>query len=157
MRTGEATEQRWNPGLGVVYHMGDYGGGYIWPRIAEISGQNDLIKAITAPRTLYHAGKGAGNSGTTVGTKNAPKRGGIWKGKYTMTMKINPSLDPKRLPYWMTTKQVAAWLGMDETVIRYRALKGVLPGHKMGSLWRFSRNELMECMQSGHAPRGVPD
>ena len=68
-----------------------------------------------------------------------------------MTMKINPSLDPKRLPYWMSTKQVAAWMGVDETVIRYRAAKGVLPGHKMGSLWRFrGMSSWSACKAAAH-------
>lgn len=34
--------------MGMVYHLGNYAFGNIWSRTVKISGQNDLINAITA-------------------------------------------------------------------------------------------------------------
>jgi len=45
-------------------------------------------------------------------------------------------------PELLTVSEVMAYLRVSRaTVIRY-ARKGVIPGKKIGSIWRFSRNEI---------------
>lgn len=45
---GEEKARRRDTRLGMVHHLGDYAGGNIRPRTSEISGRNDLIRAMTA-------------------------------------------------------------------------------------------------------------
>lgn len=47
----------------------------------------------------------------------------------------------------MTVKQVAAYLNMNEKTIYEWALKGRIPGIKMGRTWRFRREDLEEWLE----------
>lgn len=53
------------------------------------------------------------------------------------------TLDPARLPPWLTTKQVAALLGVHEGTVRRWAADGTITARKAGKkLWRFPREEV---------------
>ena len=59
-------------------------------------------------------------------------------------MHTKNTLDPARLPPYMTAKQVAVLLDISEQTVRRMASTGELPAHKIGKkLWRFPKDELL--------------
>jgi excisionase family DNA binding protein len=51
------------------------------------------------------------------------------------------------LPQVLGPAQVAEWLEMSESGVRRLAAQGVIPGRKIGKLWRFNRDALAEWMR----------
>jgi len=48
---------------------------------------------------------------------------------------------------WMTTEDVASYLGLSRVAVEQRARRGTLPGYKDGSRWLFRRDELDEALK----------
>lgn len=52
---------------------------------------------------------------------------------------------------WLTIDELAAYLKMGRTKLYTMAPKGNIPGSKIGSQWRFDREEIDEWIKSGRA------
>jgi excisionase family DNA binding protein len=55
------------------------------------------------------------------------------------------------LPEIMSAPQVGQWLGISPQQVRRLAADGKLPGVQVGSLWRFSRPQLLAWLEQGGA------
>lgn len=49
---------------------------------------------------------------------------------------------------FLTTKEVAAWLDVNESTVLRAVRAGELPGRKLGKAWRFSRTALLEAFRT---------
>lgn len=49
---------------------------------------------------------------------------------------------------FLTTQEVAEWLGVNESTVLRAARSGELPGRKLGKAWRFSRTALLEAFRT---------
>ena len=59
-------------------------------------------------------------------------------------MHTKNTLDPARLPPYMTAKQVAVLLDVSAPTVRRMAANGEIPARKIGKkLWRFPKDELL--------------
>lgn len=57
---------------------------------------------------------------------------------------------------WLDLDQLAAYLRVPKSTLYKLLQRGELPGHKIGKLWRFDRDEVDEYIKSGgkkHAAR----
>lgn len=54
----------------------------------------------------------------------------------------------------LTIKEVAAYLKLTEKTAYRLAANGEIPGFKVGGSWRFSREEILECIK-GRKKTGV--
>ena len=61
------------------------------------------------------------------------------------------SIDDK----WLTIDELIAYLKMGKTKLYTMAQKGKIPGSKIGSQWRFDREEIDEWIKSGRAAKQV--
>ena len=52
---------------------------------------------------------------------------------------------------WLTIDELVAYLKMGKTKLYTMAQKGEIPGSKVGSQWRFDREEIDEWIKSGRA------
>ena len=52
---------------------------------------------------------------------------------------------------WLTIDELVAYLKMGRTKLYTMAQKGELPGSKIGSQWRFDREEIDQWIKSGRA------
>lgn len=60
------------------------------------------------------------------------------------------TLDPARLPMWLTVEQYAAIANMKEPTVRKHMREGFLTGHKMGPrMWRIPREAVMPILEGG--------
>jgi excisionase family DNA binding protein len=55
------------------------------------------------------------------------------------------------LPEIMSPAEVADWLGCSDQHVRNLAMRGELPGKKIGTLWRFSRPQLLAWLEQDGA------
>ncbi len=53
---------------------------------------------------------------------------------------------------FLTTSEVAAWLGVPEYTVTREAREGRLPARKVGRGWRFSRTAILEHFRGSNAP-----
>jgi len=52
---------------------------------------------------------------------------------------------------WLSVEEIAAYLGIKrDTVYKWIDRKN-MPGHKVGSLWKFRKNEVDEWIRTGKA------
>lgn len=52
---------------------------------------------------------------------------------------------------WLSLEEIATYLGIKrDTVYKWISRKS-MPAHKVGSLWKFKRNEIDEWVRSGEA------
>jgi len=54
---------------------------------------------------------------------------------------------------WLTIDELVAYLKMGKTKLYTMAQKGEIPGSKIGSQWRFDREEIDEWIKSGRAAK----
>jgi excisionase family DNA binding protein len=54
---------------------------------------------------------------------------------------------------WLTIDDLVAYLKMGKTKLYTMAQKGGIPGSKVGSQWRFDREEIDEWIKSGRAAK----
>jgi excisionase family DNA binding protein len=54
---------------------------------------------------------------------------------------------------WLTIDELAAYLKMGRTKLYTLAQKGNIPGSKIGSQWRFDREEIDAWIKSGQAAK----
>jgi excisionase family DNA binding protein len=54
---------------------------------------------------------------------------------------------------WLTIDELAAYLKMGRTKLYTLAQKGNIPGRKIGSQWRFDREEIDAWIKSGQAAK----
>jgi excisionase family DNA binding protein len=54
---------------------------------------------------------------------------------------------------WLTIDDLAAYLKMGRTKLYTMAQKGEIPGNKIGSQWRFDREEIDAWIKSGRAAK----
>jgi excisionase family DNA binding protein len=54
---------------------------------------------------------------------------------------------------WLTIDDLAAYLKMGRTKLYTMAQKGDIPGNKIGSQWRFDREEIDAWVKSGQAAK----
>jgi excisionase family DNA binding protein len=54
---------------------------------------------------------------------------------------------------WLTIDELVAYLKMGKTKLYTMAQKGEIPGSKVGSQWRFDREEIDEWIKSGRAAK----
>jgi excisionase family DNA binding protein len=54
---------------------------------------------------------------------------------------------------WLTIDELAAYLKMGRTKLYTLAQKGNIPGSKVGSQWRFDREEIDAWIKSGQAAK----
>lgn len=47
----------------------------------------------------------------------------------------------------MTALEVANWLNFNPVTVRLKAVKGEIPGRKIGKEWRFSRRVLLKWLE----------
>lgn len=52
------------------------------------------------------------------------------------------------LDKWLTIEELSAYLKMSRTKLYQMAQKGELPGSKIGTQWRFNRDEIDEWVKS---------
>lgn len=52
-----------------------------------------------------------------------------------------------KLPYVFTAKDVAAYLRFSEATILRMAREGIIPGAKVGRMWRFSRETILSLLK----------
>ena len=50
---------------------------------------------------------------------------------------------------WLDLDQLVAYLGVPKSTLYKLLQRGELPGHKVGKLWRFDRDEVDEYIKSG--------
>lgn len=56
---------------------------------------------------------------------------------------------------WLSVEEIATYLGVTrDSIYRWVASRG-LPGHRVGRLWKFRRDEVDEWVRSGRADDGV--
>jgi excisionase family DNA binding protein len=53
----------------------------------------------------------------------------------------------------LNVDQAAEFLGFSAYTVREKARAGEIPGRKVGREWRFSREQLLEWLRTGEAPR----
>jgi excisionase family DNA binding protein len=56
---------------------------------------------------------------------------------------------------WLTIDDLAAYLKMGRTKLYTLAQKGEIPGNKIGSQWRFDREEIDAWIKSGRAAKNA--
>lgn len=62
---------------------------------------------------------------------------------------ITPLEQPQEV---LTSEQAAAFLQLNRVYLVAQARKGAIPGHRIGSHWRFLRSELLAWLASqGHS------
>ena len=54
---------------------------------------------------------------------------------------------------WLTIDELAAYIKMGRTKLYTMAQKGEIPGSKIGSQWRFDREEVDTWIKSGRAEK----
>ncbi len=54
---------------------------------------------------------------------------------------------------WLTIDELVSYLKMGRTKLYTMAQKGEIPGSKIGSQWRFDREEIDEWIKSGRAAK----
>lgn len=54
---------------------------------------------------------------------------------------------------WLTIDELAAYLKMGRTKLYTMAQRGDIPGNKIGSQWRFDREEIDAWIKSGQAAK----
>lgn len=54
---------------------------------------------------------------------------------------------------WLTIDDLAAYLKMGRTKLYTMAQRGEIPGNKVGSQWRFDREEIDTWIKSGEAAK----
>lgn len=54
---------------------------------------------------------------------------------------------------WLTIDDLVVYLKMGKTKLYTMAQKGEIPGSKIGSQWRFDREEIDEWIKSGRAAK----
>ncbi len=54
---------------------------------------------------------------------------------------------------WLTIDELVAYLKMGRTKLYTMAQKGKIPGSKIGSQWRFDREEIDAWIKSGRAAK----
>lgn len=54
---------------------------------------------------------------------------------------------------WLTIDELAAYLKMGRTKLYTMAQTGTIPGSKIGSQWRFDREEIDAWIKSGQAAK----
>jgi len=54
---------------------------------------------------------------------------------------------------WLTIDELATYLKMGRTKLYTMAQKGEIPGNKIGSQWRFDREEIDAWIKSGQASK----
>jgi len=54
---------------------------------------------------------------------------------------------------WLTIDELAAYLKMGRTKLYTLSQKGEIPGNKIGSQWRFDREEIDAWIKSGRAEK----
>lgn len=54
---------------------------------------------------------------------------------------------------WLTIDELVAYLKMGKTKLYTMAQKGEIPGSKVGSQWRFDREEIDGWIKSGRAAK----
>jgi excisionase family DNA binding protein len=54
---------------------------------------------------------------------------------------------------WLTIDELAAYLKMGRTKLYTMAQNGTIPGSKIGSQWRFDREEIDVWIKSGQAAK----
>ena len=56
-------------------------------------------------------------------------------------------------PELMNTEEAAAFLGVNEEVLRRWSRRGKVPAGKLGREWRFSKRQLLEFVEAGGTTR----
>jgi excisionase family DNA binding protein len=56
----------------------------------------------------------------------------------------------------LTVDQAADFLQLTPPTIRQMAARGLLPGRRFGRMWRFSRRQLLEFIETGNPPPTPP-
>jgi excisionase family DNA binding protein len=52
---------------------------------------------------------------------------------------------------WLGVEELAVYLGVSRDTIYVWLTKGALPGHRVGKLWKFKREEIDDWVKAGHA------
>lgn len=52
---------------------------------------------------------------------------------------------------WLGVEELAEYLGVSRDTIYVWLTKGAVPGHRIGKLWKFKREEIDEWVKVGHA------
>jgi excisionase family DNA binding protein len=52
---------------------------------------------------------------------------------------------------WFGVEELAEYLGVSRDTIYVWLTKGAVPGHRIGKLWKFKREEIDEWVKAGHA------
>ena len=52
---------------------------------------------------------------------------------------------------WLGVEELAQYLGVSRDTIYVWLTKGAVPGHRIGKLWKFKREEIDEWVKAGHA------
>jgi len=52
---------------------------------------------------------------------------------------------------WLGVEELAEYLGVSRETIYAWLTKGAVPGHRIGKLWKFKREEIDEWVRGGHA------
>jgi PTS system nitrogen regulatory IIA component len=58
---------------------------------------------------------------------------------------------------WLTIDELAQYLKMGRTKLYTMAQQGKVPGNKVGSQWRFDREEIDQWIKSGDAANSPKD
>jgi excisionase family DNA binding protein len=54
-----------------------------------------------------------------------------------------------QMAIWLDLDNLVAYLGVPKSTLYKLLQRGELPGHKIGKLWRFDRDEVDEYIKSG--------
>ncbi len=52
---------------------------------------------------------------------------------------------------WLSLEEIAAYLGIKRDTVYKWINRKKMPAHKVGSLWKFRKEEIDEWVRSGHA------
>jgi excisionase family DNA binding protein len=58
---------------------------------------------------------------------------------------------------WLSVEEIAEYLGIKRDTVYKWIRRKDMPAHKMGSLWKFRKDEVDDWVMSGQAASGSPD